>query len=101
MVGPWRHRGKRQRQSRRLRLRHPERSEGSPAIIRTRMLLYRILSVLALLAYSPVALLRSATGRKRMSDWRGKLGLLPYPDLNGGIWVHAVSVGEVGVARNL
>jgi 3-deoxy-D-manno-octulosonic-acid transferase len=65
------------------------------------MLLYRILSILALLAYSPVALLRSATGRKRMGDWRGKLGLLPYPDLDGGIWIHAVSVGEVGVARNL
>jgi 3-deoxy-D-manno-octulosonic-acid transferase len=65
------------------------------------MLLYRILSVLALVAYSPVALFRSLTGRKRMGDLRGKLGLLPYPDLDGGIWVHAVSVGEVGVARNL
>jgi len=65
------------------------------------MFLYRILSVLALLAYSPVALFRSMTGRKKMGDVRGKLGLLPYPDLDGGIWVHAVSVGEVGVARNL
>ena len=65
------------------------------------MFLYRVVSVLALLAYSPFAFLRQATGRRRMGSLRGKLGLLPYPDLAGGIWVHAVSVGEVGVARNL
>src|SRR5512143_428654 len=65
------------------------------------MFLYRILSVAALLAYSPLAILRQVTGRRRMGSVRGKLGLLPYPDLAGGIWVHAVSVGEVGVARNL
>ena len=65
------------------------------------MFLYRILSVAALLAYSPLAILRQLTGRRRMGSVRGKLGLLPYPDLAGGIWVHAVSVGEVGVARNL
>src|SRR5262249_31947701 len=65
------------------------------------MFLYRILSALALMAYFPVALFRSVTGRKQMGSLKGKLGLLPYPDLEGGIWVHAVSVGEVGVARNL
>jgi 3-deoxy-D-manno-octulosonic-acid transferase len=65
------------------------------------MFLYRLLSVLALLAYAPYAVLRSVTGRRRMGDVRGKLGLQPYPDLAGGIWVHAVSVGEVSVARNL
>jgi 3-deoxy-D-manno-octulosonic-acid transferase len=65
------------------------------------MFLYRVLSVLALMAYSPVALLRSVTGRRRMGSVRGKLGLLPFPNLSGGIWIHAVSVGEVGVARNL
>ena len=65
------------------------------------MFFYRILSVLALLAYSPWAILRSVTGRRRMGDVRGKLGRVPYPDLSGGIWLHAVSVGEVGVARNL
>jgi len=32
---------------------------------------------------------------------RGRLGRAGYPDLDGGIWVHAVSVGEVGVARSL
>jgi 3-deoxy-D-manno-octulosonic-acid transferase len=65
------------------------------------MFLYRLLSVLALLAYAPYALLRSVTGRRRIGDVRGRLGLDPYPDLAGGIWVHAVSVGEVSVAHNL
>ncbi len=65
------------------------------------MFLYRLLSVLALIIYSPYALVRSVAGRRRLGDIRGRLGLAPYPDLDGGIWVHAVSVGEVGVARNL
>jgi 3-deoxy-D-manno-octulosonic-acid transferase len=65
------------------------------------VLLYRLLSILALLVYSPWALLRSLTGRRKLGDLRGRLGLAPSPDLAGGIWVHAVSVGEVGVARNL
>jgi 3-deoxy-D-manno-octulosonic-acid transferase len=65
------------------------------------MFLYRLLSVLALILYAPYAVLRSVTGRRRIGDVRGKLGLQPYPDLAGGIWVHAVSVGEVSVARNL
>ncbi len=65
------------------------------------MLLYRILSALALLFYSPYALLRAAAGRRRLGDVRGRLGLAAYPDLAGGVWIHAVSVGEVAVARNL
>ncbi|HEY3173323.1 MAG TPA: 3-deoxy-D-manno-octulosonic acid transferase [Thermoanaerobaculia bacterium] len=65
------------------------------------MLFYRILAGAALLAYSPVALLRSLTGRRRLGNLRGRLGRLAYPDLAGGIWVHAVSVGEVGVAATL
>ncbi|MGE5275647.1 MAG: 3-deoxy-D-manno-octulosonic acid transferase [Acidobacteriota bacterium] len=65
------------------------------------MLLYRALSTLALLAYSPYALLRSLAGRRRLGDVRGRLGRTVYPDLDGGIWIHAVSVGEVGVARTL
>jgi 3-deoxy-D-manno-octulosonic-acid transferase len=65
------------------------------------MLLYRILAGFSLLAYSPVALLRAVTGRRRPGDVRGRLGLSPYPDLAGGIWIHAVSVGEVGVAVSL
>ena len=65
------------------------------------MLLYRVLSLLALVAYSPYALFRSLAGRRRLGDIRGRLGWRPYPDLAGGIWVHAVSVGEVGVARQI
>jgi 3-deoxy-D-manno-octulosonic-acid transferase len=65
------------------------------------LLLYRALAALSLAAYAPWALLRSATGGKRLGDVRGRLGRRPYPDLSGGIWIHAVSVGEVGVARNL
>ncbi|MEO8189352.1 MAG: 3-deoxy-D-manno-octulosonic acid transferase [Acidobacteriota bacterium] len=65
------------------------------------MLLYRALSILALVIYAPWALLRSALGLRKMGDLKGRLGLRSWPDLDGGIWVHAVSVGEVGVARNL
>jgi 3-deoxy-D-manno-octulosonic-acid transferase len=65
------------------------------------LLLYRALAALSLAAYAPWALLRSVTGGKRLGDVRGRLGRRPYPDLSGGVWIHAVSVGEVGVARNL
>jgi 3-deoxy-D-manno-octulosonic-acid transferase len=65
------------------------------------VLLYRLLSALVLLAYSPYALLRAFTRRRRLGDVRGRLGRTTYPDLDGGVWIHAVSVGEVGVARNL
>ena len=65
------------------------------------MLLYRILAAATLLAYAPVAWLRSLRGRHRLGDIRGRLGRSAWPDLSGGIWIHAVSVGEVGVARNL
>lgn len=60
-----------------------------------------MLSVLAIAAYAPYALLRSLFGKRRIGDLRGRLAWSPFPDLQGGIWVHAVSVGEVGVARNL
>jgi 3-deoxy-D-manno-octulosonic-acid transferase len=63
--------------------------------------LYRALALLALAAYAPIALARSLTGGRRLGDLRGRLGRRPYPRLEGGIWIHAVSVGEIGVARNL
>jgi len=63
--------------------------------------LYRALAALALAAYAPFAILRSLTGGRRLGDLRGRLGRRPYPRLEGGIWIHAVSVGEIGVARNL
>lgn len=65
------------------------------------MFLYRLLSGVALAAYSPYALFRSLFGRRRLGDLRGRLGRGDLPDLAGGIWVHAVSVGEVGVAKTL
>jgi 3-deoxy-D-manno-octulosonic-acid transferase len=63
--------------------------------------LYRLLSALALILYAPWALLRSLTGRRKLGDVRGRLGNTAYPNSEGGVWIHAVSVGEVGVARNL
>ena len=65
------------------------------------MLFYRILAGLALAAYAPLALARRALGGRRMGDLRGRLGRVPPPDLSGGVWIHAVSVGEVGVAAGL
>jgi len=65
------------------------------------LFVYRLLSILALAAYSPYALARSLAGRYQIGDWKGRLGKTSYPDLSGGIWIHAVSVGEVGVARSL
>ena len=65
------------------------------------MRFYRFLGGAALAAYAPFALVRSLTGRRRLGDVAGRLGRLPYPDLDGGIWIHAVSVGEVGVAATL
>ena len=71
------------------------------ALISRSLLLYRVLSVLALVFYAPWALLRSGLGIRKMGDLRGRLGFGIAPDLDGGVWVHAVSVGEVAVARNL
>jgi 3-deoxy-D-manno-octulosonic-acid transferase len=65
------------------------------------LLFYRALAAVALAAYAPYALLRSLAGRRRLGDIRGRLGRSAYPDLDGGIWIHAVSVGEIGVARSL
>ncbi len=81
---------------------HPiARSPDHPIGHNPPVLLYRLLSTLTLLAYSPYALARSWTGRRRLGDVRGRLGRDSYPDLQGGIWLHAVSVGEVSAARGL
>ena len=65
------------------------------------MLAYRLLSAAALALYAPYALLRSLFGRRKIGNVPARMGRRPYPDLAGGVWVHAVSVGEVGVAKNL
>jgi 3-deoxy-D-manno-octulosonic-acid transferase len=65
------------------------------------VLFYRFLSAAALLLYAPYALIRSFTGGRKLGDLSGRLGRCAYPDLDSGVWVHAVSVGEVNVARNL
>jgi 3-deoxy-D-manno-octulosonic-acid transferase len=63
--------------------------------------LYRLISALAIAGYAPLALVRSLSGRRKIGDLAGRLGKTSYPDLAGGIWVHGVSVGEVGVAKSL
>lgn len=63
------------------------------------VLLYRFLSAVGLALYAPYALLLSLSGRRRLGDLKGRFGRASYPDLDGGIWIHAVSVGEVAVAR--
>jgi 3-deoxy-D-manno-octulosonic-acid transferase len=65
------------------------------------LLLYRAVAAAALAAYAPYAALRSISGGRRLGDVRGRLGWRPWPDLAGGIWIHGVSVGEIGVARTL
>ena len=70
-------------------------------IIAAALRLYRAAAPVALLVYSPFALVRSLARRRRLGDLRGRLGLTSYPHLDGGIWIHAVSVGEVGVAHAL
>ena len=65
------------------------------------MLFYRALAALALAAYAPWALLRRALGGRRLGDLTGRFARVPPPDLSGGVWIHAVSVGEVGVAAGL
>jgi len=75
--------------------------QSGPLRHNPRVWLYRLLSAAGLIFYSPYALARALLGRRRLGDVRGRFGWTRYPDLGGGIWVHAVSVGEVGVARNV
>ena len=68
---------------------------------RAALLVYRAAAAAALAAYAPYAALRSVSGGRRLGDVRGRLGWTAWPDLDGGIWIHGVSVGEIGVARTL
>ncbi len=65
------------------------------------MIFYRLLFGIALALYAPFALLRQAAGGKRVGDWRGRLGRGTLPRARGSIWIHAVSVGEVGAANSI
>ena len=77
-------------------------SSGFPAASaynRGEVIFYRLLFGAGLALYAPFALLRQAAGGKRVGDWKGRLGRGPLPGLQGSIWIHAVSVGEVGAAN--
>lgn len=63
-------------------------------------LLYQFLHAALLLVAAPVLLV--LRGRHYLPTLPGRLGRrLPPPPAPGGLWIHAVSVGEVGVAATL
>lgn len=62
-------------------------------------LLYQLVFGLGLLASAPILLI--ARGAHYRATVRGRLGHSALPRQAGSLWVHAVSVGEVGVAQTL
>ena len=63
-------------------------------------LLYQVLAAAGLVLAAPFLLARR--GRHYLTTVRGRLGLgLPAPPGPRPLWIHAVSVGEVGVAATL
>jgi 3-deoxy-D-manno-octulosonic-acid transferase len=62
-------------------------------------LLYQLGLGLVLLVAGPFLLLRK--GGHYLPTLPGRLGLRPPPASPGGLWIHAVSVGEAGVAATL
>jgi 3-deoxy-D-manno-octulosonic-acid transferase len=61
-----------------------------------------IMYCLAILAASPVLLLRMVRHGRYRRDWSGRLGKVPVRyGLQPVIWIHGVSLGEIGVARGL
>jgi 3-deoxy-D-manno-octulosonic-acid transferase len=61
--------------------------------------LYQTLFLLALLGAGPVLLARR--GRHYLTTLSGRLGGFDGEPVRGGLWIHAVSVGEAGVAATL
>ena len=65
----------------------------------------RFLYTVVMLLATPVILWRLAARGVRYHDyfrrWRERFGVFPDPQLEGAIWVHAVSVGEVNAALPL
>lgn len=67
---------------------------------------YSLLLTLVLLAWSPFVLLRALRNPHYREGWRERLGCYPEALLSRlqavqPVWIHAVSVGEVGAARIL
>lgn len=62
-------------------------------------ILYQLLAALALLLAGPVLLVRR--GRHYLATLPGRFGAYQGPVPDRPIWLHAVSVGEVGVAATL
>ncbi len=67
---------------------------------------YSLLLTLVLLAWSPSLLLGVLGGRRHREGWRERLGRYPEALVsrlheNHPVWLHAVSVGEVGAASVL
>ena len=69
------------------------------------MLPLRYLYTLLMYLATPVIVLRLLTRGIRYGSyhqrWPERFGLFPAPGLNGSLWVHAVSVGEVNAAEPL
>ena len=61
--------------------------------------LYQIATILALLVAGPWLLIRR--GRHYLGSLPGRLGRYVDPAPAAPLWIHAVSVGEVGVAQTL
>ncbi len=70
-------------------------------------LVYSLLYTLFIVAYGPYYLLRTAARRQAPIPWLERLGRVPTrlaspcPGAPHGIWIHAVSVGEVNLLRPL
>ncbi|TCV92152.1 3-deoxy-D-manno-octulosonic-acid transferase [Luteibacter rhizovicinus] len=65
----------------------------------------RLLYNLAMYLFTPLVMLRLMARGMRYGDyhlrWRERFGTFSTPRLNGCLWVHAVSVGEVNAAEPL
>ena len=67
-------------------------------------LFYSLLTLLALVAFSPYFLYEALRHKKYVGSLKQRLGYLPVSfnlDGDDSIWVHAVSVGEVLAARQV
>ena len=65
----------------------------------------RFLYTLAMYLVTPIIVMRLLARGVRYRGyhrrWRERFGLFPAPGINGSLWVHAVSVGEVNAAEPL